>query len=240
MPGYHDLIDWSQYDGIDNAEVLSLLREKGKPLFAAGSRYAYSNSGYILLAMAVERCAGVSFANFLHKRLLDPLGMHDTTIYDGGSTAPPMRALAYEMREGKAVLSDYLEFTLPSGKLFPFRSTTFGAGGMYSTVDDLHRMSRALERPLLLPMGLQLLAISPRTPIEGEVELPDTKGHGFGWFLSRRGDASLLWNAGGLAGHKTILVRIPQYDVTIIILANSAEAKPNEIASAIADRMLSE
>ena len=232
IPSYQQLIDWRTYDGIDNAEVVELLREKGKLLFEPGTRYAYSNSGYALLAMAVASTSGTSFRDILTKRVFDPSGMQHTVVYDGSQPAPADRALGYE----KLVLSDYLNVTLPNGKVFPFRSTTVGNGGIFSTVDDLFRFSRASS----LPISLQLLAIAPRTAVEGDIELPDTKGHGFGWFLSRRGKANLVWNEGGMAGHKTMIVRIPQQDVTIVILANSGEMKVNDLALAITDRLLAE
>jgi CubicO group peptidase (beta-lactamase class C family) len=238
IPSYQTLIEWGNYDGIDNAEVLELLRAKGTPLFAAGSRYAYSNSGYALLATAVEKVSGTSFHDFLAKRVLDPLGMRATSVYDGSTPAPAARALGYATEDGRLVLSDYLAVTLANGKTFPFRSTTVGNGGMFSTVDDLLRFSRAYERVTSLPLALQFLSIFPRTPVEGEIEQPDTKGHGFGWFLSRRGKANLVWNQGSMAGHKTILMRIPQYNATIIILSSSGDTKPNEIATAIVDRLL--
>ena len=84
------------------------------------------------------------------------------------------------------------------------------------------------------------MATVPRTPVAAEMELPNTKGHGFGWFVSLRGNTYLLWNAGEMAGHKTILVKIPQYAITIIVLTNSAEAKPNDAALAIVDRFLNQ
>ena len=238
IPSYQQLIDWRTYDGIDNAEVVALLREKGKPLFETGSRYAYSNSGYALAAMAVAHASGMSFKSFVTKRVLDPLGMTHTAVYDGSEPAPAGRALGYATENGKVVLTDYLDITLPDGKVFPFRATTVGNGGMFSTVDDLLRFGRAFERPSLLPVSLQLMTMLPRTTIEGEAELPDTKGHGFGWFLSRRDKTNLIWNQGGLGGHKTMLVRIPDRDVTIIVLSNSGEAKVEALAAAIADRLI--
>ena len=230
IPSYQQLIDWSSYKGIDNAGVVALLREKGEPQFAPGSKYAYSNSGYVLLASAVARASGTSFDDYLTKHVFQPLGLQHTSVYDGSKPPPADRALGHENGQ----LSDYLDVKLPNGKIFPFRSTTVGAGGMFSTVDDLLRFSRATP----LPLDLQLLAITPRTPIEGEVELPDTQGHGFGWFLSRRAKTNLIWNQGGFAGHKTMIVRIPQRDATVIILASSGETKVQDLAAAIADRLL--
>lgn len=230
IPSYQQLIDWGSYKGMDNAGVIALLREKGKLLFEPGSKYAYSNSGYVLLANAVASVSGTSFNDYLTKHVLEPLQMRSTTVYDGSKPAPAGRAIGYE---GKR-LSDYLDVVLPNGKLFSFRSTTVGAGGMFSTVDDLFRFTRAS----LLPLDLQLLAITPRTRVEGETELPDTQGHGFGWFLSRRAKSNLIWNQGGFAGHKTMIVRIPQRGATIIILANAGETNVNDLAAAIADRVL--
>lgn len=219
IPSYQQLIDWKTYTGMDNAGVVALLREKGAPLFAPGTKYAYSNSGYALLAMAVEQASGRPF-----RAVIARLALPHTTVYDGTVPAPANRAIGRENGQ----LSDYLDVTLPNGKVFPFRSTVTGNGGMFSTVDDLFRFARATP----LPLDLELLAITPRAPIEGE------ERHGFGWVLTRRGKTNLIWNEGGMAGHRTMLVRIPDRDVTIVILANAAEVKVTDDAFAIADHLL--
>ena len=61
------------------------------------------------------------------------------------------------------------------------RSTTYGAGGVYSTLDDLYSMSQALDGVSLLSLRSQILATSPRTPAKGVDDLPETIGHGYSW-----------------------------------------------------------
>ena len=58
VPNYQDLIDWQSYDGMDNTRAIALLGTRAALDFPAGSRYPYSNSGYLLVASAIERLMG--------------------------------------------------------------------------------------------------------------------------------------------------------------------------------------
>jgi len=63
---------------VHDADVLTLLQSQDRTYFAPGTGYRYSNSGYALLALIVERASGLRYAQFLHDRIFQPLGMHDT------------------------------------------------------------------------------------------------------------------------------------------------------------------
>jgi CubicO group peptidase (beta-lactamase class C family) len=237
VPNYQDLIDWQHYDGMDNGRALALLAGRSALDFPAGSAYRYSNTGYVLVASAIERLTGQPFREALRSRVFGPLGMHATIVADGHDQAPMTRAIGYQRDKGTAVVSDYQVVTI-RGRELPFRSTTVGAGGIYSTLDDLYAFDRALYSERVLPSSFALMSMLPRTPVRPDLEVPGAIGHGFGWFLSRRSGRNLVWNTGDFAGHHTAIVRVPDLKYVVIVLSSSAERNAAALATGIADLVL--
>jgi CubicO group peptidase (beta-lactamase class C family) len=235
VPNYQDLIDWKRYDGMDNSKAIALLGTQGVLKFPSGSRYAYSNTGYVLVASAIERLTKRAYRDVLGGRVLNPLGMCSTLVDDGNIPAPEGRAIGYERQGGNLVPSDYHTVTV-DGREFPLRSSTFGAGGMYSTVDDLYALDRALHTDRLLPLPLQTMAMTPRTKVMTELDIPVTTGHGYGWFVARRGGRNLVWNSGDFAGHHTAILRAPDQKFVVIVLSSASERNASAIARTIVDR----
>jgi len=115
-------------------EMIAILREK--PLdFVPGSKWQYSNSGYILLGAIIEKAAGTSYEDFLRKEIFLPLKMTDTG-YDHGA-----RDLAVSYA-GSGVKADVSQLT-----------NSFSAGALYSTAEDLYRWDQALSGASLVPMS---------------------------------------------------------------------------------------
>jgi CubicO group peptidase (beta-lactamase class C family) len=237
VPNYQDLIDWNRYDGMDNRSAIALLGTRTALDFPAGSRYAYGNSGYLLVASAIERLTKRPYRDVLREGVLSPLGMHSTMVDDGSEPAPAGRAIGYERRNGRLVLSDYHVVTVADHEL-PFRSSTFGAGGMYSTVDDLYALDRALYTDRLIPVSLQMMAAVPRTNVTAQLELPDVVGHGYGWFASRRSGRTVIWNSGDFAGHHAAVLRVPDRKLVVVVLSSASECDAVGIARTIVDRVI--
>jgi CubicO group peptidase (beta-lactamase class C family) len=237
VPNYQDLIDWSRYDGMDNSKAMALLSRRSSLEFPAGSRYAYSNSGYVLVASAIERLTGRSYRDVLREGVLQPLGMRSTMVDDGHQGPPEARALGYARQDTKWVLSDYHVVTV-RGDEVPFRSSTVGAGGMYSTVDDLYALDRALYTDRLLPLPLQIMSMTPRTHVTAELKVPAVAGHGYGWFVSRRSGRNLVWTSGDFAGHHTAILRVPDEKAVVIVLSSAADRDAIGIARQIVDGVM--
>src|SRR5205085_3578911 len=81
---YEDLIDEPAPRQLRDADVLALLEHEDRSLFAPGSSYRYSNSGYALLALVVERASGLAFQDFLRQEVFEPLGMRQTLAFVSG------------------------------------------------------------------------------------------------------------------------------------------------------------
>ena len=128
---------------------------KNEPLdFAPGSRWHYSNSGYILLGAILEKVTGRPYEEIVADWIFRPLGMKNTRY---GSEAPiiPGRADGYRMTPDGVINAPYLSMTQP-----------FSAGALVSTVDDLARWQSALDRG-------EVLSAESRRRMWTPVVLPD-------------------------------------------------------------------
>ncbi|MEO8726919.1 MAG: serine hydrolase domain-containing protein, partial [Acidobacteriaceae bacterium] len=159
---------------VTDKEVLHLLEQQTTTNFPPGSKWEYSNSGYSVLAMVVERVSGMPFEDFLAKRIFQPLHMDHTLAFVQGKNTVPNRAFGYgKDKNGEWMLSDQSP-----------TSAVLGDGGIYTSINDMAKWDRALIHHTLL----SALEMQPSiTPVEvpGGVQKPDgsASAYGFGWFL---------------------------------------------------------
>jgi len=127
IPDYDDLgIDDS---GLGQQGLIAALLKKEDLLAKPGLKYRYSNSGYALLAVVVERVSGKRFGEFLEQEIFEPVGMRNTFVYDSSTRKNARTAFGYG-RFGQ--VDDGGPTAIP------------GDGGIYSTVDDLFKWDQAL------------------------------------------------------------------------------------------------
>ena len=136
LPDYEDFVPDSQSAQVHDADIPALLARAPGPKFAAGTRYDYSNSGYVLLALVAERAAGKRFADLLRERIFAPLGMTGTVALEEGRSTVPHRAYGYTLDPaGVARLTDQSN-----------TSATLGDGGIYSSASDLAKWQRIAKQ----------------------------------------------------------------------------------------------
>lgn len=236
LPDYEDLLT-AQYPNTVPAEipqildagVLKLLEQQAAGKFPPGSRWEYSNSGYAVLAMIVEKVSGKPFGEFLHDRIFAPLHMNDTLAYEKGKNEVPHRAYGHS-RE-----NDTWRETDQSST-----SAVLGDGGIYSSIDDLAKWDRALRRHMLLSEVEMQPALTPVQTSAGPASLPGGKqvSYGFGWFLDPYQGHQRMSHNGETVGFLTTIQRFPQDDLTVIVLANRTDIDPEQLALKVADLYL--
>jgi len=197
-----------------------------KPLdFTPGTQWSYSNTGYILLGMIVEKVSGQSYADFLKSNILDPLGMKDSG-YDKAREILKERATGYDITDGHIANADFIDMSVP-----------FSAGGIYSTVEDMYRWSEALtENGKLLSTDSrkQMFTEYPEATHEGQ-------HYGYGVVISRLKFGRLLYyHGGGVEGFSSSIQRYPNQRVCIVVLSNLATYKPWELGDHIASDLFSQ
>jgi CubicO group peptidase (beta-lactamase class C family) len=207
LPGFFDKESRSPLtpDGI-----IKLTRDK--PLeFEPGSKYAYDNTGYIILGYVIEKVSGETYADYVDKHIFAPLGMKDTG-YDVSGVILRHRASGYQGSKDGWKNADYLDMTLP-----------YAAGSLYSTTGDLLIWDRALADGKIL------------TPASRAAMFTDYGHHyGFGWRVDTVSGHERIGHGGGINGFSTGIARYPKDGVVAIVLANYNASPSNTLAENLA------
>ena len=200
-------IEW-QLRSSTTPEAL-LARHWSLPLeFPPGSRFNYSNSGYVALGLIIQKLTAMPYEKAIQQRILDRLGMKSTGFDTTGSIIP-QRATGY-MR------------TLTGYTTAPFMdlSQVYSAGSMYSTVEDLHLWDRALYTDALLNDRFRAMMFSPMV-------ISNVGGsYGYGWVINRtavgpkQDSVTIVAHSGGLIGFGALLTRIIENEQLIVLLDN--------------------
>lgn len=213
---YEDLVPADRKTQIDDNDVLNMIAAQHRLYFEPGSAFRYSNGGYVLLGLIVQRVSGMDLADFMKQRIFQPLGMDHTLLYEHGhGPEVPHRAYGYSFVDGKWTRTDQ-----------SVTSATRGDGGIYSSVDDMAKWDAARYSDRLLDAESRQLAFTAHDP-SGD---PDT-GYGFGWRLSDDTE----WHSGESEGFRNVIVRWPKQHVSVIILSNRNEFQPYPLAVTIAE-----
>jgi CubicO group peptidase (beta-lactamase class C family) len=236
LPDYEDLL-MKQYPNtpeeqipqIHDAAVLKLLEQQSGGKFAPGSKWEYSNSGFALLAMIVEKVSGNPFGEFLQQRIFTPLKMKNTIAYEKGKHEVLHRAYGHSKNDGAWRETDQSP-----------TSAVLGDGGIYSSLDDLAKWDRALRDHTLLTEEEMRPALTPVQPTDGPAEFPGGKrvSYGFGWFLDPYQGHKRMSHDGSTIGFRTTIQRFPDDKLTIIVLANRADLDPQALALRVANLYL--
>ncbi|HEY2116001.1 MAG TPA: serine hydrolase domain-containing protein, partial [Candidatus Angelobacter sp.] len=235
LPDYEDLL-MAQYPNIPedkipqilDAGVLQLLEQQSAGKFPPGSKWEYSNSGYAVLAMAVEKLSGKPFGQFLHDRIFAPLKMNHTLAYEKGKNEVPHRAYGHTKEKDGWRETDQSP-----------TSAVLGDGGIYSSIDDLAKWDRALRSHTLLTAAEMQPAL---TPVQPTLHPANSNGkqvsYGFGWFLDPYEGHKRMSHNGETIGFLTTIQRFPDDDLTVIVLQNRTDKDPQQQALKVADLYL--
>ena len=213
---YEDLIPPGTTKQLDDGDVLRMIAATTHGYFPPGSAYRYSNTGYVLLGLVVEKASGIPLQDFLAQRIFQPLHMDHTLLYVHDAKTVPNRAYGYSETNGQWQRTDQ-----------DLTSATRGDGGIYSNIDDLAKWDAALYDSRLLSDASRKLAFSPHAKVVGE---PYEADYGYGWRIT--GDT--LWHSGESIGFRNVIVRWPRQHLTVILLSNRNDPEPYRTVLAIA------
>jgi CubicO group peptidase (beta-lactamase class C family) len=227
IPDYEDLMPPADSSvpveqiQIKDAEVLKLLKRQNSGKFVPGAKWAYSNSGYVLLGLVAEKASGRTFGEFLRDRIFVPLKMTGTVAYERGKNNVPNRAYGHSLKGGVWLETDQSP-----------TSATLGDGGIYSSLSDLLKWDEALRRHTLLSEPEMRPALAPvQVPAAAPTE-PDgaPAAYGFGWFLNPWQGHARMWHYGETIGFRTAIQRFTDDGLTVIVLCNRADLDARALA----------
>jgi len=210
LPNYLYLADkyWPKDLEMSNEDMLELLVRRKQPLyFRPGSRFDYSNTGYAILALLVERKTGTNFGDFARTNIFCPLGMYHTFTYDPGlldTIAVQVKGYRAPARRGNEYPNDPVNNVL-------------GDKSIYSTAEDLALYERAWVCPILVSDStLQEAYTKPVLKNKHEVN------YGFGWRFKMVNGKDVIFHNGLWHGFTSTITRFVDSDLTVIILTNTS------------------
>ncbi len=206
LPNYMWLLEnrWNKDSIPDNEDVLELLnKHKLNLYFTPGTRFNYSNTGYVVLASIVERVSRVSYGKFLDNNIFKPLGMNNSFVYNPADHENSRNKVSGYRNWGRAYR------TIPN----TVNDGAVGDKGVYSTVNDLYKWDQALYGNELLTEENKERAFEPATLSNG-YEYP----YGFGFRLKEIDSSKVVYHYGKWNGFRTGLVRFIEDSTTVVIL----------------------
>jgi len=186
---------------------------KDKPLeFEPGTKWNYSNSGYVLLGYLIEKISGQSYAAFVQQNIFTPLDMKDSG-YDSHSALITHRASGYSHGKDGPVNAGFVNMTIP-----------LSAGALYSTTEDLLRWEEGLfGGKLLKPESLSKMI----TPFKQD--------YAFGLGVSTKNGHKMIAHNGGIEGFNTSLIYYPDDKLVVAVLANLNGPFADQIAAQLGE-----
>ena len=184
--------------------------------FPSGTRYSYSNTGYVLLGMVIEKASGQPYATFVQKEFFGPLGLTQTSYCPSHPTDSRF-AVGYQMKNDTLKVADYLSMTHP-----------FSAGAICSTVRDLVKWQRALVAgKVVSPKSFEQMTTPDSLPGGRRMN------YGFGLTVGQMGSKKVIAHGGGIFGFTTAGLFVPEDAINVAVFTNS-EGGPDALAANIA------
>lgn len=208
--------------GTDNAyspkAILNMLARQKNISFKPGAKYQYSNSGYFLLGIIVERVSGKSLRAFAEENIFKPLGMKNTLIYDNRFELIKNRAHGYQVGPDKSIRARSSLYDL------------VGAGGVLTTVEDLYLWDQNFYEPKVGNKELIALMTTPGTLNSGE-----KINYAFGMWRGEYKGLPIIRHSGNMFGYRAQILSFPEQKFTVIALSNNSAIFPSVIVEKLAD-----
>ena len=208
-------------EAFDNQTVLRIVARQRALNFKPGDDYLYSNSGYVLLSLLVERATGTPLADYARTRIFQPLGMRDTQFYDDVTRLVKNRAFAFDRARG----GEWRDNT-------PHSQRT-GAGGVLTTVRDLLAWDNNFYEPKVGTR--ELLAQIHQT---GSLNSGQPLTYAYGLQLAEYRGLRVIEHGGSLGGYRAHLMRFPESRASVAALCNFGTSNPGARARRVADEVL--
>ena len=212
IPSYTGLPDYKNTMMVPRTieQMVAVFRDL--PLeFAPGEKFKYSNSGYFLLGVIIEKVAGKKYEDALRDEIFTPLGMKDSG-YDWSEPLLPRRAAGYTKQGDTLVNAKPLDMQQP-----------YSAGSLYSTVEDLLIWDQALYTDRLLPETARRAMYTPFKD-----------NYAYGWSIRPADKAATgrlqIGHGGGINGFATMITRVPDDRLAVIVLSNVDNISAGNVA----------
>jgi CubicO group peptidase (beta-lactamase class C family) len=208
---------------LKDKDALKIVREHDGTYFPPGTKFRYSNSGYAMLALIIEKVSGQTYAQFQKANIFDPLGMTNTVAFEESISTVSNRAFGYATTNGAFVPRDQ-----------SLTSAVLGDGGIYSSVVDLFKWDQALYTEKLISHKI----LHDAYTVHSRNSDMAGSGYGYGWYIAEHEGTEHVWHYGSTCGFNTMINRFPQKKTTVIILTNRNDAHLAEMTPKLVEMAL--
>lgn len=221
--GLRDYLELLDIAGVDfgtyhQEDVLDLIARQKELNFKPGEMHLYSNSGYFLLAIIVERASGKTLREFARENIFLPLGMKNSHFHDEYTRIIRNRASGY--------------YPAGEGKYKNFISTfdCVGSGGLFTTVEDLFLWDQNFYHAQV--GGRDLIDTMHKT---GRLSNGNSLDYAFALHISQYRGLKTVGHGGSLGGYKSAFLRFPEQKFSVICLSNLSSFVPMRLCQQVAD-----
>ncbi len=197
-------------DVVTSDQALAAIVAEPKLLFEPGTRFAYSNSGYFLLSLIVERVSGAPLNEFATERIFDPLGMESTRYQQRHDELIANKARGYKVATDGSVHTANSNWE-PTGD-----------GSVQSTVPDMLLWAEELSTGQLLGAPLRKAMLTP-SPVPSD---NPNESYASGLYLAQANGQQVLRHAGSWYGYTTDFEVVPEADFASVALCNIDAVSP--------------
>jgi len=220
-PDHYSYVDTSRVKHATDKDVLEALQRANSLYFPPGKHYRYSNTGYCLLGMLIEKLTGLTYGEYLQKNIFVPLGIQNAVVFQAGH---PManRVTGYDRSpDGKFIRSDEDESVFFS---------TEADGGLYISMNNYMKWCRAIESGKFSKTPMIRTAWEGQTLVDTVKEL----WYGNGWFIQQpAASKKIIYHTGFNGGFRTVVFMIPSIDYCISIFSNRGDIDLEELVRRI-------
>ena len=215
--------DFDEQKDYTEAELIKIV--EAIPLaYPPGTSWSYSNLGYLTLGILIHKVTGEFYGDFLQQRIFRPLEMTTTRIINEADIIPN-RSAGYRLVGGEVKNQEWVSPSL----------NTTADGSLYFSILDLAKWDAALYTDKLLRKSslAQMWTVVPLR--NGQ---PNSGNYGYGWFIEAQNGHRLIEHEGEWQGFETQISRYVDDRLTVVVLTNLAESKPDVIAHGVASLYL--
>lgn len=238
LPDYMELFEkhWDKTKFATNYDIVNLFKKfTPKVYYPPNERFDYSNTGYALLSIIIEKASGISYSEFLDNNIFKPLGMRNTRVYNTRrSKGEKINNCAYGYVYSEKLKKYSLPDSLPDYQYVYYLDAIIGDGTVNTSISDLAIWDNALRKNRLVQNTTLDKAFSPHKLKNGK-----ESEYGYGQFVvNDNKNEKLVHHGGSWPGYLTFILHFVDRETTIVVLSNNESENVIKIVDQIAQLLL--
>lgn len=220
--GILDHYDFVRKEGLQHGyaqQVYEAIKYKDSLYFDPGTSYRYSNTGYCLLGLILEKISGLRYADFMQRFIFSKAGMSHTTVWQEDKSIF-QQATGYD----KDSITGFFKKSQAEEHIF---FSTEGDGAIYTSVSDYGKWFLSLQKSTIISSKSILDARSIHNPMARDL------GYGYGWFVSQQQSPVYVYHSGNNGGFRTYSFTVPVLDYLIVVFANRSDVNIESVVQQI-------